>query len=68
MIMIEKKWGDMEIFIVEYLHLTKKVPIIPCGNNSYARKKNSTDFSLNSLRLETSRIHKKVTARLSIKI
>ena len=29
MIMIETKWENMVIFLVEYLHLTIKVPIIP---------------------------------------
>ena len=36
MIMLGTKWKHMEIFIVEYLHLTKKILIIPLGNNSYA--------------------------------
>ena len=38
MIMIETKCQNMAIFIVEYLHLTKLVPNIPLGYNSYARK------------------------------
>ena len=45
MIMMEKKWENMSIFIVEYLHLTKKIPIIPLVNNSYARNNNPTDSS-----------------------
>ena len=38
----------------------KKVTIIPFGNNSYARNKNPTDSSFTSLRIETSRMHKKL--------
>ena len=37
----------------------KKVPIIPLGNNHYARKNNPTDSSLGSLRIETRKIHEK---------
>ena len=49
----------MIIFIVECLHMTKKVTIIPLGNNIYAIKKNQTDSSLTSLRIETRKIHNK---------
>ena len=59
MIMIEKKRENMAIFIVEYTHLTKKVPIIPLGNSFYARKKNPTDYSLTYLRTETKKMHLK---------
>ena len=41
-ITIGTKWENMAIFIVEYLHLTEKVPIISLGGNYYARKKNPT--------------------------
>ena len=67
MIMIEKKWGDMEIFIVEYLHLTKKVPIIQLGNNYYTIEKNPNNSSLTYLRTETRCTNKKVTSIFSIK-
>ena len=59
MIMRVTKWGKMVIFIVEYLRLTNKLPIIPLGNNYYAINNNSTDSSLTSLRTETSMMHKK---------
>ena len=45
MITIDTKWENMAILIVEYLHLTKQIPIIPLGNNVYARKKNPNDSS-----------------------
>ena len=35
MIMLGTKWKHMEIFIVEYLHLTKRIPIITLGNDTY---------------------------------
>ena len=45
----------------------KKVPIIPLGNISYARKKKATDYSVTYIRKETRRMHfKKVTFRFSI--
>ena len=57
MIMIQTKWENMAIFLVEYLHLTKYIPIITLVNNSYAIKKNPTYSSLTSLRTETSKIN-----------
>ena len=33
MVMIEKKWENMEIFILEYLHLKKKYPIFHYEKN-----------------------------------
>ena len=57
MIRIETKWGNMAIFKVEYLHLTKKLPIIPLGINSYEKKKNPTDSYFTSLIIEASRMH-----------
>ena len=45
----------------------EKVPIIPLGKSYYARKKDPTDSSTNSLKTATSRIHKKVTTIFSIK-
>ena len=45
----------------------KKVPIIPLGNKSYTIKNKPIDYSLTSLLTETRRMHKKVTARFSIK-
>ena len=38
-----EKWENMAILIVKYLHLKKKLPIIPLGNNYYARNNNPTD-------------------------
>ena len=48
---------------MEYLLLTKKLPIILLGKNYYAMKKNLTDPSLSYLITETSRMHKNVTGR-----
>ena len=51
MIMIETKWENMSIVIVEYLQLTKtKIPIISFWNNSYAIKNDQTDSSLDSFK------------------
>ena len=55
--MIETKFENMAIFILEYLHLTEKIPIILLGNNYYVRKKNPTDYSLGYLRPETKKMH-----------
>ena len=49
----------MAIFILEYLHSKKKVPIIPLENKSYARKKNPTDSSSTYLRTDTRRMNTK---------
>ena len=51
----------MAIFIVEYLHLTEKIPIIPLENYFHSRDKNPTDSSVTSLGTETSRMHLKIS-------
>ena len=65
-IIIGINWENMAMFIVEYLHMTKK-NIIPLLNNYYAIKKNPTDPSLTFLITETSMMNKNFTAIFLIK-